>query len=342
IMSTKRELSKEPFRVIVGSYEHHLACFAVDSTFIPIFYFAPHTSAIRCMAQSKRYLVSGSNDEHIRLYDLQKRKELGSLIYHDGSITALAFYGTKWLMSASDEGLILLWRTKDWEVMAQLKGHKGRVNDIAIHPSGKVAVSVGIDRSIRLWNLMTAKKAAMLKLGKDEPLKVDFNSQGTTIAIGFNRSVQIFDPTTMTSTKELKFTSPLQHIAHVSYPDSHAFSDLLLIAFSNGDIIAYDPVSLDQVYKISTGANRVKHFSVSTIDDAMWLAAVSSDGLILVYDISSAREPSLFAKHQVSERLTCCVLVPDNVEKAETMKKRKIEGAESDMSATEPEDESEE
>lgn len=58
---------------------------------MPIFHFQAHSLSIKCLAVSRRYLVSGSNDEHIRIYDLQKRKELGTLLSHQGSITALQF-----------------------------------------------------------------------------------------------------------------------------------------------------------------------------------------------------------------------------------------------------------
>ena len=42
------------------------------------------------MDLAKRYLVTGSNDEHIRIYDLQKEK-LGTLLSHNGTITSLKF-----------------------------------------------------------------------------------------------------------------------------------------------------------------------------------------------------------------------------------------------------------
>ena len=47
-----------------------------------------------------------------------------------------------------------------------LKGHKGRINSIGIHPSGKVALSVGVDKTLRMWDLMRGKGSASTKLGK--------------------------------------------------------------------------------------------------------------------------------------------------------------------------------
>jgi len=53
-------------------------------------------------------------------------------------------------------------------VLRSLKGHKGRVNSVAVHPSGKVALSVGKDRALRMWDLMRGKGVASTKLGKGQ------------------------------------------------------------------------------------------------------------------------------------------------------------------------------
>lgn len=50
--------------------------------------------------------------------------------------------------------------------MATMKGHKGRVNGLCVHPTGKIAISVGKDRALRLWNLMTGRKASANKIGE--------------------------------------------------------------------------------------------------------------------------------------------------------------------------------
>jgi protein MAK11 len=60
----------------------------------------------------------------IRLYDLKKRKELGALAgQQQGDINAIEFYG-KYMLSASDDGTICIWRSKDWELLKTMKGHQ--------------------------------------------------------------------------------------------------------------------------------------------------------------------------------------------------------------------------
>ena len=51
-----------------------------------------HNGYIKCIASCPKYLVSGGVDEVIRIFDLKKRKDIGSINQHDGSIKALDFY----------------------------------------------------------------------------------------------------------------------------------------------------------------------------------------------------------------------------------------------------------
>ncbi|CAG8777634.1 6277_t:CDS:2, partial [Dentiscutata erythropus] len=70
LISQTQEISiiKEPikdFLIVVGSYERIL--YGINGS----------------VAVGSRYLASGSTDEVIKLYDIKKRKELGSLLQHE-------------------------------------------------------------------------------------------------------------------------------------------------------------------------------------------------------------------------------------------------------------------
>ncbi|KAK9473021.1 WD40-repeat-containing domain protein [Dipodascopsis tothii] len=363
--------AKGPFepilRVIAGSYDHQLLClsmtvspqaFAMPSAgqeqepdtavFSPIFYFSAHTSAIRCMTQSKRYLVTGGNDEHIRLYDLQKRKEIGTMLYHDGSITRLSFItpagsgAAKWLLSAGEDGKILVWRTKDWEVLADMKkgGHKGAVNDVAVHPTGKIAISVGRDRTIRLWNLMTAKNASHTKLGF-EGLRVCWNGDGGLYAVGADRKIVVYDMAFKpVHTIELK--SPLHTLAYTTFWDATADEpvEYLVSSLGNGAIQFRRAADVaagadDVAFELLRHKTRVKDLSFCTLPVPSIFAAaltpkfaaaahafmtsVSTDGTICVWNLSTR---NLVGEHVANERLICSALVPEDIENFASMKRR--------------------
>lgn len=163
------------FVIVAGSYEKNLYGIQADfdaasniPKLEPIFIFPAHLSCIKAVASAPvggRWLATGSDDEIVKVWDLRKRKEVGGLSQHVGSITSLTFPTKAHLLSASEDSTISLFRTKDWALLRSLKGHSGRVNSIDVHPSGKVALSVGKDKTLKMWDLMRGRGAASLALG---------------------------------------------------------------------------------------------------------------------------------------------------------------------------------
>lgn len=206
------------FVVSAGSYErllYGLSCKFVPATspdsglpfeleYAPIFSFPAHLSSLRSVAASVlpsaatgserkvggKYLVSGGMDEVVKVWDLKRRKEVGTLdgdaagplflCVHalsaeltsrphccTGTITCLRFVAQRnMLMVATTDSAITLYRVRDWVMLRSLKGHKGRVNSIDAHPAGRVALSVGQDKMLRMWDLVAGKAVATMKIGE--------------------------------------------------------------------------------------------------------------------------------------------------------------------------------
>lgn len=72
------------------------------------------------------------------------------------------------LLAASTESTISMYRVRDWVLLRSLKAHKGRVNAVDAHPDGRVALSVGQDKMLRMWDLVAGKAVATMKLGQGE------------------------------------------------------------------------------------------------------------------------------------------------------------------------------
>jgi protein MAK11 len=346
------------FRIYVGSYEHNLLCLSLilekDKTpvFQPIFHFQAHSLSIKAIAAAKRYLVTGSNDEHIRIYDLQKRKELGTLLGHQGSITCLKFSseGTadgeatgasgKWMLSGSEDGKIIIWRTKDWEMFGTLKGHKGRVNDLAIHPSGRVAVSVGDDKTVRLWNLMTAKKAANLKVKNDwqNGEMVKWSLAGDYFFVGLLNKVLVYSTAEAQMVKEVAFKTPLMQVEVQKIDDV----EYIVVGLGSGALEFYplkdliDKENVEPSFKLQGHTKRVKDFKFYKHNDQTYLVSISSDGSIVVWDMAIKDQVAVY---NTGERLNCLEVTDESVEKAETMKRRISEMDDAEASASESENE---
>ena len=70
---------------------------------------------------------------------------------------ALSFPFLLAVCNGGNDGELCIWRSKDWECLLRMKGHKGAVHDVSVHPSGRLALSVAADRKLMLWNLLTGK-----------------------------------------------------------------------------------------------------------------------------------------------------------------------------------------
>ena len=103
--------------LFLGSYNHLLYGLSVpagagNGALGSEFLHSTHALKLTCVAASGSLLASGSDDTNVWVFRTTTRREVGQLARHNGSITGLAFYGTKHLLSASMDGTICVWRTK--------------------------------------------------------------------------------------------------------------------------------------------------------------------------------------------------------------------------------------
>ncbi len=126
----------------IGSYTHLLYGLNAESLVQEVLH-STHTEQLSAVAASGQYLATGSTDTTVWIFKTSVKKELGALQRHTGTITGLAFFKTRNLLSCSSDGTICVWRVKDWECLLQIKAHKKGVRSMALHPSGRMALSLG-------------------------------------------------------------------------------------------------------------------------------------------------------------------------------------------------------
>ncbi|KAK4500320.1 hypothetical protein PRZ48_008509 [Zasmidium cellare] len=269
-----------------------------------------------------------------------RNKSLGSLSHHDRAITRLSFPTKTKLFSAAEDATIAISRTRDWTMLSSIKAPipkpQGRpsgdtagpgeipagVNDFAIHPSQKLMLSVGRgERAMRLWNLMTGKKAGVLNFDRDlltqvgegkyasgEGRRVLWDEAGENFVVGFERGAVLFGvdckpraiirPSPLSKMHQMRFLilpSSQGNVLALSTEDGRvSFFTIDAIVESEGDKLPTIPCIAQIGGKEAGVTGRVKDFDILELSSdeggdgssANWIVVTaSSDGAIRLWTV---------------------------------------------------------
>lgn len=104
---------------------------------------------------------------------------------HDRHCIAVRFTSDgRELLTGGFSGQARIWSTSDWSLAGELVGHTGSVNGFALDATGRRAVTVSSDRSIRLWDLPDRREIAVLGASKGTGMAVDMRPDGAMAATG--------------------------------------------------------------------------------------------------------------------------------------------------------------
>lgn len=138
-----------------------------------------HEGSIRSLAIAGNHepntpgsLLSCGYDEALRTHDWKKR------LTSSGEIRTPDSFGTPVCSSFApptrhsthciigfSNGKICIYKKRDWTVQHVLAGHEGGVASMAVHPSGKLALSGGLtDGKLKLWDLTKGRLAFVDKI----------------------------------------------------------------------------------------------------------------------------------------------------------------------------------
>jgi uncharacterized protein with WD repeat len=110
-----------------------------------------------------KQVVSGSEDQTVRLWDTATGAALQTFKGHSESVNSAVFSPNgKQIVSGSYDQTVRLWDTTTGTALQVLEGHSSSVNSVAFSPDSKQVVSGSYDETVRLWD--TATGAALQTL----------------------------------------------------------------------------------------------------------------------------------------------------------------------------------
>ena len=141
-----------------------------------------------------RLLASGSKDNTVRLWDVERAFELRKLTGHTAWVKAVAFSADgRWLVSGSVDGVVKLWEVATGRELKSLSGG-GSINALAFSPDARRVAAGNAENSVLVWNAQTGQTERTLKGHAGAVLTLAFSPDGKLLATGArDNSIKLWD-----------------------------------------------------------------------------------------------------------------------------------------------------
>ncbi len=123
-----------------------------------------HENIVRAVAisRSNTFLISGSIDHSLRMWDVESGQCLKTMEAHAQSVWCIAISPDEKFALSGSTAHIRKWDLATGESVQILDGHASAVRTVAISHDGKFAVSGSVDNTLRKWDLATGECSHVL------------------------------------------------------------------------------------------------------------------------------------------------------------------------------------
>jgi len=160
-----------------------------------IYTFKKHNDIINSIDihPEKAWLVTGSKDRSIILWDIEQKRELFTIDKISSDVQSVSFSPDSKYLVGTSRNVIMVW-TSDGEYINSLKGHATAVWSMDFNQSGNQIVTGSFDRNFRLWDFTNLAELHEFKGHSKSVLAVAFHPDGNLIASGsLDKTIRIWD-----------------------------------------------------------------------------------------------------------------------------------------------------
>lgn len=186
----------------------------------------------------KNWIVCGSDDFQLRVYNYNTSEKITSFEAHPDYIRAVVVHPTQpFILTASDDTTIKLWNwEQNWKCMQTFEGHQHYVMGLAINPKDtNTFASACLDKTVKIWNLGSGRANFTLDAHDQKGVNyVDYYPQSDKpylLTTSDDKTIKIWDYTTKSLITTLE-----GHTSNVSFACYHTELPIIISGSEDGTI----------------------------------------------------------------------------------------------------------
>lgn len=285
------------------------------------------------LVNAPNLVVSTGYDEVVRTHDFSKHQtDIGELRTpsDSGTPTCSAFAPPPSHATIAAEastscthclfgfmsGDILVYKRKNWQCEHIMRGHEGGVASLAVHPTGKLALSGGLrDGKLKLWDLTRGRLAHVSKIKKQDNASrfntiqsIAWNGAGTAYAFCHGSHLTVRDVESGSDLLDVELPSILNQLCFLADESRGLF---VSVACNDGSLpvllvpLAEDAdseerhaiMAIEPVDRLVAGEERFK--CIHAVSDCLVVTA-NSAGVVSLMDLGGAVKMILQDKERTS------------------------------------------
>jgi len=130
-------------------------------------------------------VVSGSNDDTVRVWSIEGRREVCRLEGHSREVTSVCFSPDGlYVVSGSYDKTVRIWDVSSGSEVCRLEGHSSAVMSVCFSFCGQYVVSGSSDKTVRVWHVSSGSEVCRLEGHSDWVCSVCFSPDGRYIVSG--------------------------------------------------------------------------------------------------------------------------------------------------------------
>jgi WD40 repeat protein len=238
-----------------------------------------------------RRALFASADKSVRLWDVERERDLRRFIGHTASVWSVAFApdGRQALSGGADH-TVRLWDVETGRELHAFKGHEGLVTAVAFSPDGRQALSGGYDHAVLLWDLEKRREIRRFSDLARYVNHVAFSPDGRQALICGGKDLLLLDLEKGRAIRRLTGHADAVILAAFS-----ADGRRLLSGSDDGTARLWDVETGHQLQVYQGHAGSVK--SVAFAPDGRQILSAGADTTVRLWEVESGKELRRFEGH---------------------------------------------